>query len=176
MERADGAGGAAAAARYCWDVETGILSARLAPAGSRARVAESRRAGPASCVHVIGDDGSWLSLDVANGRVRGVEIAVWPPVRLVGALEPPPVAGDAVVAVAGGGGAGSCEVTGAVVVHADRARRHYRFRVGAARAAEVLRAGRDVLLEATAEGSLAGVWILNVPPSPATRDHDDRPH
>ena len=40
-------------------------------------------------VGLEGADGSWLILDVAAGRINGVEVAVWPDVRKLPALAPP---------------------------------------------------------------------------------------
>jgi hypothetical protein len=95
-------------------------------------------------------------------------------VRLVRALAPPRVASEVAITLSGGGTA--AELCGVVSAYAERGGGAYHFRLGVERAVTVWRAGRDVLLEATACGSLAGVWLLNVPPSPESRDHDDRPH
>jgi hypothetical protein len=161
-----GVGGAESSVRtrYWWEPETGILSARVGVAAG---------GGEAVGVHVLGDDGSWLTLDVVGGRLRAIEVAIWPRVRAMRCFSPPPADREASISVIGGRAA--VEVCGAVSAYASPGGA-YHFRVGARPAALVWRAGRDVLLEASACGSLAGVWLLNVPPSPDSRDHDDRPH
>ena len=75
------AGGAPAPVEYRWDTDTAILTAHLADPGN----------GPGcpGSVELAGNDGSWLILDVSGGRVRGVEIAVWPDVRKQPVLRPP---------------------------------------------------------------------------------------
>ena len=66
---------------YRWDPDTDILSAQLAP--------RADGEGLSGSVGLEGRDGSWLILDVAAGRINGVEVAVWPDVRKLPALEPP---------------------------------------------------------------------------------------
>ena len=50
-------------------------------------------------VGLEGSDGSWVILDVARGRINGVEIAVWPEVRKLPTLSPPTAVEDAHVVV-----------------------------------------------------------------------------
>ena len=49
------------------------------PCAGRARPRGAQRS---LSVDVEGNDGSWLSFDVADGQLSCVEVAVWPPVRL----------------------------------------------------------------------------------------------
>ena len=42
------------------------------------------------------------------------------------------------------------------------------FRVGARRDVRTVRVGRDLLLEVDSQSRVAGLWLLNVPPSPST--------
>ena len=58
---------------YRWDADTDILSAQLSANGTGD--------GMSGSVGLEGTDGSWLILDVADGRINGVEVAVWPDVR-----------------------------------------------------------------------------------------------
>ena len=58
---------------YRWDVDTDILLARLDVADGDA--------GRSGSVELEGTDGAWLILDVVHGRIRGVEVAVWPEVH-----------------------------------------------------------------------------------------------
>src|SRR5262249_7490937 len=76
---------------YRWDPDTEILSAQLS-SGSPSE-------GMSGSVGLEGSDGSWLILDVSSGRISGVEIAVWPDVRKLPALSPPPNIEDARVVI-----------------------------------------------------------------------------
>ncbi len=146
---------------YRWDRDTDILSARL-----RTEVAAE---GVAGAVELSSDDGSWLILDVNAGRIRGVEVAVWPDVTTRASLAPPsPVAaGRAVVRQTGGADEqAALHVAAALTAEADQSEATIYFRVGTRRAARPVRVGRDLLFELDADDGLAGVWLLNVPPFP----------
>lgn len=149
------------AVEYRWDPDTDILSARLHPLADE---------GAAGSLEVAGDDGSWLIVDLAAGRVAGIEVAVWPDVRKHPRLRPPesPLDGRAVVRTAARPGAGvtALEMSGAVLAESDADERTIHFRLGGAERARTLRVGRDLLLDLDAESRLAGVWFLNVPPCP----------
>ena len=49
--------------RYAWDADTEILSAALAPVGVR------EPSGVSGSIEVQGDDGSWLSFELAEKRL-----------------------------------------------------------------------------------------------------------
>ena len=147
---------------YRWDRDTDILSARLRTDA----VAE----GIAGAVEVAGDDGSWLILDVSAGRIRGVEVAVWPDVRKVPTLAPPHEVEYARVSVPSKGkrtGEQSLEVDTALIAEADESERTIHFRLGPSRQTRTVRLARDLLLDIDGHGAIAGVWLLNVPPFPA---------
>ena len=76
---------------YRWDADTDILSAQLTP--------RAAGEGMSGSVGLEGTDGSWLILDVAAGRINGVEVAVWPDVRKLPVLNPPGQVEDAHVVV-----------------------------------------------------------------------------
>ena len=82
---------APASVEYTWDPDTDILSAQLSPR------AKADGNGGSATVGLEGRDGSWLILDVAAGRINGVEVAVWPDVRKLPALHPPSQIEDAEV-------------------------------------------------------------------------------
>jgi hypothetical protein len=54
-----------------------------------------------------------------------------------------------------------------LMAEADREERTIHFRIGRPRPVRAVRLARDILLEVDARDYLAGVWLLNVPPSPA---------
>lgn len=146
---------------YRWDADTDILTANLR-AGA---VSE----GMSGSVELTGSDGSWLVLDVAKGRINGVEVAVWPDVRTRAALAPPPEPEFAKVTVPSRRsqpGIASVEVGGALIAETDEAERTIHFRLGNARQLKTIRIARDVLLDVDNLNRIGGVWLLNVPPFP----------
>jgi hypothetical protein len=150
---------------YRWDPDTDILSCHLRPRA----VGE----GISGAVELEGNDGSWLILDIASGRINGVEVAVWPDVRKRPALSPPETIEDARVVVPvrrSEGGVASVEVTTLMVAEADNAERVIHFRLGASRETRTVRLARDLLLDVDTQSRIAGVWLLNVPPFPGNLD------
>jgi hypothetical protein len=150
---------------YRWDPDTDILSAQLRPRA----VGE----GLSGAVELEGNDGSWLILDIASGRINGVEVAVWPPVRKRPALAPPAAVEDARVVVPlrrAQGNVASVEVNTLMVAEADNAERVIHFRLGPARQTRTIRVGRDLLFDLDVQGRIAGLWLLNVPPFPGNLD------
>lgn len=147
---------------YRWDPDTEILSAQLTP----------RRAGNgmSGSVELEGSDGSWLILDIADGRINGVEVAVWPEVQMRSSLQPPAAIEDGGVLVPSRKsqpGIASLEVETAMRAEADADERMFHFALGKSRSTRAIRCGRDLILEVDSSGSLAGLWLLNVPPFPA---------
>jgi hypothetical protein len=150
---------------YRWDPDTDILSCQLRPRA----VGE----GMSGAVELEGKDGSWLTLDIASGRINGVEIAVWPDVQKRPVLAPPAAVEDARVAVPVGrsdGGVASLEITTHLVAEADNLERVIHFRLGPPRETRTVRLGRDLLLDLDTQNRLAGLWLLNVPPFPGNLD------
>ena len=146
---------------YRWDEDTDILTATLAdtPPGE----------GLSGSVGVEGRDGSWLVFDVAAGTIRSVEVPVWPTVRRVAELAPPGDVEPARVLFPSRRsqpGLASLEMDTTLVADADAAERTIHFRIGRARPVRTVRVARDILLDVDASDYLAGVWLLNVPPSP----------
>lgn len=148
---------------YRWDTDTDILLARLkgdAPTG-----------GMSGSVELGSPDGSWVILDIAAGRIRGVEVAVWPDVHQRPALAPPSMIEDALVVIparASQPGIASLAVDTALMAEADDAKKVIHFRVGKRREVRTVRLGRDLLLDVDPQSRIAGLWMLNVPPFPST--------
>jgi hypothetical protein len=121
-------------------------------------------------VGLEGSDGSWLILDVAAGRINGVEIAVWPDVRKLPALSPPSTIEDASVVVPSRRSqpdVASLEMDTRMIAEADAAQRVIHFRLGKPRQSRTIRLARDLLLEVDQKSQIAGLWLLNVPPCPS---------
>ena len=151
------------AVEYRWDTDTDILTARLGG------VAPGR--GMSGSVDLEGTDGSWVVLDVSSGRIRGIEVAVWPDVHKRPALVPPATIEDALVAIpsrASQPGIASLEVDTSLMAEADTDKRVIHFRVGARREVRTVRLGTDLLLDIDPQSRIAGLWLLNVPPFPST--------
>jgi hypothetical protein len=150
---------------YRWDPDTDILSCHLRPCA----VGE----GLSGAVELEGKDGSWLILDIASGRINGVEVAVWPDVQKRPALVPPTTLEDARVVVPvrrSEGGVASLEVTTQLIAEADNLERVIHFRLGATRETRTVRLGRDLLIDLDTQSRIAGLWLLNVPPFPGNLD------
>jgi hypothetical protein len=147
---------------YRWDPDTDILSAQL----SR----HDGTSGLSAPLGLEGADGSWLILDVAAGRITGVEVAVWPDVRQLASLAPPPAVEDAHVVLpsrVSQANTVSLETATRLVAEADAAQRTFHFRFGSARGTRTVRLGRDLLLDVDDKSHMSGLWLLNVPPCPA---------
>lgn len=160
--RLDPANDAVPSVEYRWDEDTDILTASVAVGGDGE--------GMSGSVGVEGSDGSWLIFDVAGGCIRGVEVAVWPEVKKRSVLSPPSEVEPGTVRLPARGaktGVSSLEMDTTLMAEADREERTIHFRIGKRRPVRTVRLARDILLEVDVRDYLAGVWLLNVPPSPA---------
>ena len=153
--------GGLADVEYRWDTDTDILTVAV----------RAKAVGEGLCgsVELMGGDGAWLNLDVTAGRIHGLEVAIWPDVRKVDALETPPIVEDGRIAVPLrrlGDDVGSISIDTAIAAESDAAERTFHFRVGPTRPARTVRIARDLLLDVDPQGRIAGLWLLNVPPFP----------
>ena len=147
---------------YRWDGDTEILCAFLRTGG----VAE----GLTGAMDIEGDDGAWITLELTDGRLAAVEVAVWPDVKSVKKLEVPAVAGTARLRVPASDGEfelQAVEVDTAIRAVADAPERTIHFRIGPTRQSRAIRVARDLLIEIDTHSRIAGLWFLNVPPFPA---------
>lgn len=149
---------------YRWDADTEILCAVLRPVG----VSE----GVSGSMDIEGADGAWLTLELSAGRLAAIEVAVWPDVQSVESLTPPVPVGSARLRVpssATEAAVEALEVDTLIRAVADRAERTIHFRIGPQRSSRALRVARDLLVEIDSRSRIAGLWFLNVPPSPAAQ-------
>jgi hypothetical protein len=147
--------------QYTWDPDTDILSAQLTP--------RATGDGLSGSVGLEGKDGSWVILDVAAGRINGVEVAVWPDVRRLAELRLPSNIQDALVVFPRNrakSDVASFEMATAMIAEADSAQRNYPLRLGKPRSGRTVRIAHDVLLDLDEKSQIAGLWLLNVPPCP----------
>ena len=96
---------------------------------------------------------------------------VWPDVRTVATLHPPPGSAAARLKVPSRpehDGLDALEVNTRIVAVADEAERTIHFRIGPQRPCRATRVAQDLLAEVDASSRLAGFWLLNVPPFPST--------
>jgi hypothetical protein len=146
---------------YTWDPDTDILSAQLSPRTSGDGLSGS--------VGLEGNDGSWVILDVAAGRIAGVEVAVWPDVRKLPALSLPTQVEDVQVMVPASktkADVASLEVDTHLIAEADATQRNFHVRLGSPRGARTVRVARDLLFDVDDKNRISGLWLLNVPPCP----------
>lgn len=154
--------GSPAPVAYRWDEDTDILTAQVGGA----------RVGRSLSVDVEGSDGSWLILDVSDDRIRGVEVAVWPTVQKRSDLRPPEETESAHVKVGRDSATNpvnAVEVDTPVAAESDQDERTIHFRLGHGREVRTVRIARDMLLDIDNRDRLAGVWLLDVPPFPASQ-------
>ena len=145
---------------YRWDPDTDILTANM-PAAAASD-------GMSGSVGIEGSDGSWLVFDVNRGRIRSVEVAVWPPVRKRSELHAPGNAEAAQVTVplpSSRAEVAAIEIDTLLGAESSADRRVIHFTVGRPRLTRPVRIARDVLLDIDSQSRLAGVWLLNVPPN-----------
>lgn len=154
---------------YRWDIDTRILSAFLT--GDSENCAALVH-GANGSVEVEGEDGSWLTLDLDDGCVSGVQVAVWPSVRRRAELSPPPArVGRARLMLPAGTTEDvvlSLEVTAPLRAEADPEEENFHFVLGRKKAAVSVAIAADILLELDDRDHLSGLWLLNVPPNPSS--------
>ncbi|MEX2180924.1 MAG: hypothetical protein WD771_02700 [Gemmatimonadaceae bacterium] len=146
---------------YRWDADTEILCATLRTGG----VSE----GLTGSLDIEGGDGAWLTLELTDGRLGAVEVAVWPEVKTVVGLAAPDGATPSRIRIptrSSQPGLAAVEVDTPIRAVADQAGRTIHFRIGPRRATRALRVAGDLLLEVDTKSHIAGLWLLNVPPSP----------
>ena len=160
--RLEPATGSPSEVSYRWDADTDILSAQLSSNGTGD--------GMSGSVGIEGADGSWLILDVSDGRINGVEVAVWPDVRNIASFALPSSVEDAHVVVpsrTSQPNIASLEMATRLVAEADTAQRNFHFKIGAGRRDKTVRLGTNLLIDVDEKSQISGLWLLNVPPNPA---------
>lgn len=141
-----------------WEPETDILAGALRPAPG----------GPAGCLELSGFDGSVAVVDLADGRLAGLDVVVWPEVVTVPGLVPPAAGRTGSVQFADSRGArppaATTEQEVAMAVRANPGEDIIHLRVGAPRPALAVQVADHLLVEVDDAGGLAGFWLSAVPP------------
>lgn len=147
--------------RWTWDDETDILSGAMA--GSK------KGGGLTGTVELTDDEGSVAVVDVAGGRVQGLDIVVWPEVTEVRGLEAPEAGRDGVIVLPprpSQPGIAAVEVDTTLSVAANPRHDTLHLRIGTKRQVEAVRVADGLLVEVDGKGRLAGFWLLSVPFGP----------
>jgi hypothetical protein len=143
---------------FHWDSETEILAGSIAELAAAARTA--------CTVELEDSNGAVVSLDVAEGLLCGVEIVVWPASEVIPNIRAPdpiqngsvflPTAADDDLPVVEIDTALGCELApDESVIH---------LMVGTKKAHHAVAVAKNFLVDLDADGSIAGLWLLNVPP------------
>ena len=148
-----------------WDPETDILT------GAVKRTAAKGAPGLTGSVELEGGDGSFVLLDVAAGAIRGVEVVVWPDVRTVPGLDGPTDAEHGDVELPGRRSqpaVAAVEVDASLAIDTNTAESVFHVRVGPIRPVTPVRVADGLLVEVDEQQELAGLWLTEVPPFPAS--------
>jgi len=147
--------------RWCWDVETDILSGSFRTSG--------KGAGLTGTVELSDDMGSVAVLDVAGGEIRGIDVVVWPEVTSRPGLAPPaPNRSGRVILPSRASQAGitSLELDTTLSMSTNPAQSIFHLRIGGRPSSEVVRIADNCLVELDHRSRLSGFWLLEVPPFP----------
>jgi hypothetical protein len=148
---------------YRWDIDTEILSVRV--------TTPSAESAP-DVVEVTGTDGSWLLLDLADGAIHGLEVAVWPTDIHTTALRRPAdvehvrahmTSADRAI------GATEGDRPVELAVERDAEGRTVHLTVGPSRETRTVQLAQSLLLDVDPLDEIAGIWLLDVPPLPLRR-------
>ena len=143
-----------------WDPETDILT------GALKRAVAKGAPGLTGSVELEGSDGSFVLLDVAAGKIRGVEVVVWPDVRTVPTLAPPAEARTGDVELPGRRSqpaVAAVEVDASLAIDTDATESTFHVRVGQPRQVTPVRVADGLLVEVDEHEELAGLWLTEVP-------------
>ncbi len=146
---------------FKWDPETEILSGHFKGAG--------KAEGLTGTVELEGVDGSFVVLDVAGGRLRGLEVVVWPESQTVPGLTPPAATergGLILPSRASQPGIAAVEVDTHMMAEKTPDDSVIHLRMGPQRRVKLIQVADNLILELDDASEIAGFWLLAVPPFP----------
>jgi hypothetical protein len=146
---------------FKWDPETEILAGHFKGVG--------KAEGLTGSVELEGADGSFALLDVAGGRLRGLEVVVWPETQTVDGLTPPAAAQRGrLVLPARKSQPGIASVEVETLITAEKAPDDsvIHLRIGPARRVRTVQVADNLTLELDDASEIAGFWLSQVPPFP----------
>lgn len=150
---------------YKWDAETEILSGQFK--GGR------KSGGLTGSVELEGSEGSFVVLDVVAGVVRGLEVVVWPETAVVAGLTAPQPALNGQLIMPGRAsqpGIAAVEVDTSLSAEKRPDESVIHLRVGPQRKAQVVQLAEGLIAEIDGQNTIAGLWLIGVPPFPAQAD------
>ena len=150
---------------FKWDPETEILSGQFKGAGEAD--------GLTGTVELEGVDGSFAVLDVAGGRLRGLEVVVWPETQIVPGLTPPSATERGRLILpsrASQPGIAAVEVDTHMVADKSPDDSVIHLRIGPQRRVKLVQVADHLLLELDDRSEIAGFWLLVVPPFPQVEE------
>jgi len=148
---------------YRWDAETEILSGSADVEG---------RDGLTGSIELEDSHGAVVTLDFEGGLMRGVEIVVWPPVKTRDGLAAPhpEAAAEFVVPALPDQGVAVVEIDVRLSAETNDDEGVIHLRVGGGRPQKAMALAENLLVDLDADGEVAGLWLLGVPPFPAERE------
>lgn len=146
-----------------WDEETDILSGAFEP--------RHRGEGVTTTIELTDAAGSIAVLDVIGGVLCGLDIVVWPEVETEPRLAPPRDLLDGRLHVQlPKRGTASPEIDAPMTLRASVDETVLHLRVGVRRAVSAVRLADRFFVEVDAQQTLAGFWLVGVPPFPDLPD------
>lgn len=146
---------------FKWDPETEILAGQFKGAGEGE--------GLTGTVELEGVDGSFAVLDVAGGRLRGLEVVVWPETHTVPGLAAPSASQRGRLVLpprASQPGIAAVEVDTHMTADKSPDDSVIHLRVGPQRRVKLVQVADHLMLELDDKSEIAGFWLLAVPPFP----------
>jgi hypothetical protein len=146
---------------FKWDPETEILSGQFKGAGEAD--------GLTGTVELEGADGSFAVLDVAGGRLHGLEVVVWPETQTVPGLVAPSATERGRLVLpsrASQPGIAAVEVDTQMMADKSPDDSVIHLRLGPPRPAKLVQVADHLMLELDRKSEIAGFWLLAVPPFP----------
>ncbi len=146
---------------FRWDSNTEILAGKM--------TIRSGTSSHSRTMELGGSHGSYLSLDLIDDVIAGLEVVVWPEGEVVDRLEAPTVNGRGMLKVIDGGSGND-----PAVVELGRPLSCLRtvdestvyLRLSGTESKKVVAVADNLLAEVGPDGQLAGIWLLNVPRFP----------
>jgi hypothetical protein len=149
---------------YHWDPETEILSGSADIGGD---------GGLTGSIELEDDRGAVVTLDFAEGALRGIEVVVWPTVQSRDGIEVPEATSAARLLVPrrlAQLGVAVVEIDVRVEAETCSDESIVHLRVGSGTPSRTVRLAGNLLADIDRAGELAGFWLLDVPAFPPARE------
>jgi hypothetical protein len=149
---------------FRWDSKTEILAGAMAP--------QSGTGSGSRTIELGGSHGSYLSLDLVDNMLAGIEVVVWPQGDVVDHLDVPSPDRRGMLRVIRGGSGNDPAVVElgqplSCLRTADESTVH--IRLSGADSGGVVAVADNLLAEIDVAGQLTALWLLDVPPFPGVK-------